>query len=231
MRKPNNIGFRNSKGNFILFLNSDTIIPKETIYKAVEFMKNYKDAGIMGCKNLNPDGSLQYSAFPFPSPVRIFALLTGLNQIFKISRFRDFSRIIPIDYVSGSFLLIGRETFEKVGGFDENFFMYCEDVDLCKRVWNLGLKVYYNPEIAITHYLGGSSKKNPYIMRSYIESFLLLYKKHFRNMKVLLLKIFLLKAIFARITMVVFKMIFRKHLKGYEEFKFLKSLISEVIND
>jgi GT2 family glycosyltransferase len=221
--KANNIGFKLSKGRYILFLNSDTIVHRDTLSKALDFMKLYDDAGVMGCKTLNSDGSLQYSAFNFPSPIRIFAYITGLNRLFKISRFKNFSKVRLIDYVQGSFLLTRRDILESIGGFDENFFMYNEDVDLCKRLWNLGFKVYYNPDISITHYLGGSSKKNPEVLKKYIESSIYLYRKHKKSLDVFILKVVIFKAVLIKITLHILTSFLKLKFPDFKYLKFLRS--------
>ncbi len=79
--RANNIGFKNSRGKYLLFLNSDTVVLRGTFDKALEFMKNNLEAGVLGCKTMNPNGTIQYSAFNFPSPVRVFAYILGLNLI------------------------------------------------------------------------------------------------------------------------------------------------------
>ncbi|MGQ9778132.1 MAG: glycosyltransferase family 2 protein [Thermodesulfobacteriota bacterium] len=176
--RANNIGFNYSKGKYLLFLNPDTLVPEKTLEKAFLFMEENKDAGIVGCKHLNSDGSFQPSAFGFIPLASIFAYILGLNKLIKISWLKKLSKTRTVGYVQGSFLLIRREIFQEIGGFDENFFLYGEDVDLCKRVWDLGRKVYYYPDIFIIHYLGGSSRNNPETLKHFISSSLYFYKKH-----------------------------------------------------
>jgi len=176
--RANNIGFEYSKGKYILFLNPDTLIGQETLRKVLKFMEENKDAAIVGCKHLNPDGSFQPSAFGFIPLASILAYIFGLNKLFKISWLKKLSKAKTVDYVQGSFLLIRREVFKKLGGFDENFFLYGEDVDLCKRVWAAGGKVYYYPDASITHYSGGSTKNRPEVLKHFVSSSLYFYKKH-----------------------------------------------------
>lgn len=225
----NNIGFRYSKGKYVLFLNSDTLVHKDTLNKAVKFMKEHEDAGVMGCKTLDIDGRIQYSAFSFPSLARIFAYITGLNRLFKISKFKNFSKIRSIEYVQGSFLMIGRELFERLSGFDEKFFMYNEDVDLCERVWKNGWKVYFNPNISITHYLGGSSKKSPEILKEYIQSSIYLYKKHKKAKNVLILKFVILLAILTKVIFQFLGELIRLKIPRIKSLKFLVKIIPNVI--
>lgn len=229
--RANNIGFSKSKGRYILFLNSDTLVHPKTLDEAVKFMEENDDAGIMGCKTLNPDGKIQYSAYSFPSLPRIFAYITGLNRLFKISALKNFSIIRTVDYVQGSFLVIRRDLLEKLMGFDEKFFMYNEDVDLCLRVWKSGWKVYFNPDISITHYLGGSSKKNPEILKEYIKSSIYLYKKHRKNKAVLILKFVIILAILTKIFFLILGDLMRIKIPDKECLRFLIKIIPDVIKN
>jgi GT2 family glycosyltransferase len=145
---------------------------------ALKFMEDHKEAAIMGCRTMGGDGRIQPTAFDFPSPFRMFGLFSGLNRFFKITRLKNLSRIRRPDYVQGSFFLIRREIFESVGGFDENFFMYAEDVDLCLRVRHSGGTLYYVPHMAITHYGSGSAVDSLKSLESYSRSLTLLYQKH-----------------------------------------------------
>lgn len=176
--RANNIGFKYSNGKYLLFLNPDTLVPEKTLEEAIKFMEKNRDAGIMGCKHLNPDGSFQPSAFGFIPLTSIFAYILGLNKLFKISWLKKKSTIRTVPYTQGSFLFMRRKVFQEIGQFDEGFFLYGEDVDLCKRVWDSGWKVYYYPDIFITHYLGGSSKKNPEMLKHFISGALYFYRKH-----------------------------------------------------
>jgi GT2 family glycosyltransferase len=174
----NNQGARLAEGRFLLFLNSDTLVHPGTLAGAVAFMEQHPEAGIMGCRTLNSDGSLQATAFAFPSKLRIFAYVSGLNRFFKISRFTDHSALCTPDYVQGSFLVIRKDVFEKCGGFDEFFFLYAEETDLCLRIKAAGLAVYYYPDISITHFGGGSSKNSLAGLGHFVKSSIGFYQKH-----------------------------------------------------
>src|SRR2546421_256364 len=127
------------------------------------------DAGIIGPKLLNRDGSLQYSCRSFPNMGAGFFRNTPLGRLFPKNRFTqdylmsdwDHSTVRDVDWVSGAALLIRREVLEQTGGFDEGFFMYCEDVDLCYRAHELGWRVVYYPDSVIYHMIGRSSDQVP----------------------------------------------------------------------
>ena len=124
------------------------------------------------CRN----GSLQATAFAFPGKLRMFAYVSGLNRFFKLSRFTDHSVQCTPDYVQGSFLIVRREVFEKCGGFDESFFLYAEEIDLCLRVKAAGYAVYYYPGVSITHHGGGSMSDPSAGLGHFIKSSISLYQ-------------------------------------------------------
>jgi GT2 family glycosyltransferase len=173
-----NLGVRSSSSRYILFLNPDTLVHPSTLTSALKFMEDHREAGIMGCRTIGGDGRIQPTAFDFPGPFRIFGLFSGLNRLFKISKLKDLSRLRRPDYIQGSFFLIRRDIFERAGGFDEGFFMYAEDVDLCLRVRHSGGTIYFVPHMTITHYGSGSAVDSLKSLENYIPSLILLYKKH-----------------------------------------------------
>jgi GT2 family glycosyltransferase len=174
----NNQGAKAAAGRYLLFLNPDTLVHPGTLAGAVAFMEQHPEAGIMGCRTVNPDGSLQATAFAFPGKLRIFAYVSGLNRFFKISRFTDHSILRTPDYVQGSFLIIKKEIFNERGGFDDRFFLYAEEVDLCLRVKAAGFMIYYYPAVSITHHGGGSGRDSLAALGHYIKSNIGLYQKH-----------------------------------------------------
>ena len=162
---------------YILLLNPDTIIQDGFFEKILRYIEVNKDAGIIGPKILNLDGSVQGSARNFPTPLTALfgraSLLTRLfpnNRITRANILTDRSDgITPmeVDWVSGACLLLRRSALEEVGYFDERFFIYWEDADLCRRMWQKGWKVVYFPQAAVYHYVGGSSRVKP--IRSMLE--------------------------------------------------------------
>jgi GT2 family glycosyltransferase len=174
----NNQGAQAAAAPLLLFLNPDTLVHPNTLAGAVSFMKQHPAAGVMGCRTLNGNGSLQATAFAFPGKLRIFAYVSGLNRFFKLSRFTDHSTLCTPDYVQGSFLIIRKEIFEKCGGFDESFFLYAEETDLCLRVKASGALIYYYPDVSITHYGGGSGRNSLVCLGHFVKSHIRLYQKY-----------------------------------------------------
>ncbi len=155
--KANNQGIRIAKSKYILLLNPDIILKKDTIEETINFMEKNKHSNIVGCKLLNEDGSLQYSCRTFPTPFIFLARNTPLKHIFKKILYEhdmkdyDHKNTKKVDWISGAFMMLRDRYY-----FDENFFLYLEDVDLCRRIGN----VYYSPEAEAIHTGSyGSSKK------------------------------------------------------------------------
>jgi GT2 family glycosyltransferase len=171
-----NRGAAAAGGRCLLFLNPDTIVHPGALDRALAFMARHPQAGIMGCRTLNGDGTLQHTARSFPSLARVFAHLSGLSRRFRRLRLPAREARRP-DYVQGSFLVIARSLFMSLGGFDERFFLFGEEVDLCLRARQAGWEVAYDPATVITHF-GGSGR--PDVRRSawFIASIRLLYARH-----------------------------------------------------
>ena len=164
----NNQGLREMRGEFALLLNPDTIVGEEAIDKMVEFMKENDDVGILGPKIINPDGSLQASAFSYPTLIDDIILGFRSNLFFTgkfISHYHSRLYHLPdhpfrVDWVSGACLMIRKKTIEDIGLLDERLFLFAEDLDWCLRAKNGGWKVIYFPRACIVHYGGQSTKKN-----------------------------------------------------------------------
>ena len=172
-------------------INPDTIVSEDTITKMIEFFNEHPDAGLAGCKILNPDGSLQLACRrSFPGPWTSFCKVTGLSTLFPNSKlfarynltYLDDNSTYEVDAISGSFMMMKREVYEKVGGFDEQFFMYGEDLDFCYRIQKNGYKVYYYPGTQIIHYKGESTKRSGLDETKYFyDAMHLFVKKHFSS--------------------------------------------------
>lgn len=157
--KANNQGIERAKGEYLLLLNSDTIVKKRALGKMIKFARETKDAGVVGPKLLNVDGSLQASCFHFPTiknAIREYWLgATGLFEKYAPEGIDP----ATVDAVVGAAFLITPSAFKKVGMLDERYFAYFEDIDYCRNVWKVGLKVYYYPISEIVHYHGATFKK------------------------------------------------------------------------
>jgi GT2 family glycosyltransferase len=166
--RANNLGFAHSQGRDLLFLNPDTEIIDSALEVMLHHLRGIPDAGAVGGRLLNPDGSLQISCVqPFP---------TILNQVFDIEYFMVrypglplwgikplFSyngRPEPVEAVSGACIMVSKKIFEQVGRFSSGYFMYGEDLDLCYKIWAAGRKVYYVGDAAVMHYGGGSTRES-----------------------------------------------------------------------
>lgn len=189
--KANNEGLKIAKGKYLLLINPDTIVSEDTISKMIQFFNNHDDAGLAGCKILNPDGSLQLACRrSFPGPWTSFCKVTGLSTLFPKSKlfarynltYLDENETYEVDAISGSFMMMKKEVYEKVGGFDEQFFMYGEDLDLCYRIQQNGYKVYYYPGTQIIHYKGESTKRSSLDeTKIFYDAMHLFVKKHFSS--------------------------------------------------
>lgn len=160
--KACNQGIRASKGQYIILLNSDTEIFPDTLFNLKSYLFNEKNdpkTGIIGCKIMNPDGSLQYSTGNFPT------LCSTIFDMFKPYHKRkycltDYNTLHEVDWVTGAFMVIDRNVINDVGFFDESYFMYYEEVDLCLQAKKRGWKVFYYPFTSIVHKTPMSAKKD-----------------------------------------------------------------------
>jgi GT2 family glycosyltransferase len=156
--KANNQGIKDAKGEYVLLLNSDTLVKKGSIDKLIEFAKRTPKVGVVGSKLLNKDGSLQPSCFRFPTIANAISEYwlgkKGLSEKYAPKG----KKAVRVDAVVGASFLITPAALSKVGILDERYFMYFEDVDYCRRVKRAGFKVYYLPASVIVHYHGASGK-------------------------------------------------------------------------
>jgi hypothetical protein len=157
--KANNQGVRIAKGKYILLLNNDTIVHKDSLQNLIKFADNTLDAGVVGSKLLNIDGTLQMSCFNFPTIKNaILEYFLGKKGLFD--KFAPLGKLpTTVDSVVGAVFLITPKAIEKVGILDERYWAYFEDIDYCRQCWKNNLKVYYLPTSIITHYHGATFKK------------------------------------------------------------------------
>jgi O-antigen biosynthesis protein len=189
--RANNQALAQCNGRFICLLNPDTIVQENTFSSLLAFFEQHPRAGAVGCKVLNPDGSLQLACRrSFPTPWVALTKIIGLATLFPRSRifgrynltYLDPEQSAEVEAISGSFMLIRRETVEQVGLLDEAFFMYGEDLDYCYRIRAGGWQIHYVPDTRIIHFKGESSKKSPFEERRlFYEAMRLFVHKHFRK--------------------------------------------------
>jgi GT2 family glycosyltransferase len=190
--KANNQGFGHSSGEYILLLNSDTIVQYGAVNKLVNFMDNCSEAAICGPKLLNSDLTLQQPCRRgFPGCINSVAHFSGLERLFPKSRlfgsyhmtYMDSGKSHEVDAVSGACLMIRREVIPQIGGLlDEAFFMHFEDIDLCYRVKKKGLMVWYVHDSEIIHLKGQSSKlRSAGVTKNFFDSALVYFRKNYRS--------------------------------------------------
>ena len=198
-----NRGIEACQSEQILLLNADTRMKPGSLQALREYLEDHPQAAILGPRILNPDGTLQTSCFHFPTPLHIFLYVSGLYEWIPrlpILKQRTLQKITnesaqPVPWVLGAALAFRRETFEEVGGFDENFFMYFEEVDLCYRVFSQGRQIHFVPEAEVVHVGGGSTIQNR--AWSYIQFFASLaqfYRKHY-SQRLLTEMVFMVKGV------------------------------------
>jgi len=166
--KANNQAIARSTGDGLLLLNPDTIVEPDTFVKCVDFMREHADCGGLTVKMVDGDGNyLRESKRGFPSPEASFYKISGLIKLFPHSRriaayymgHLSEDEVGEIDIMPGAFLMFRREVYEQIGGLDESYFMYGEDIDFSWRIRLAGWKNYYYPKTHIIHYKGESTKK------------------------------------------------------------------------
>ena len=185
-----NLAASYAKNKYLFFINPDTIVSKTAFSEMLSFMENHAEAGAVGCRILNENGTLQLACRrSFPSPLSTIFKTIGLASLFPKSKFfasynmtyLDPEQITKVDAISGSFFCMQKELFDKVQGFDKDYFMYGEDLDLFLRIKKLGYHNYYVPTANILHFRGQSSKTRR--LKSYIDFYqamLIFVKKHRR---------------------------------------------------
>jgi GT2 family glycosyltransferase len=212
IQNPDNRGFSRANNQaiaiaraegyrYVYLLNSDAFLSSPAVLdEIVRFGDAHPKVGIFGTKVLNIDGTLQLSCRSFPTLGAGFFRNTLLGRLFPRNKYArrylmadfDHTQARQVDWVSGCSMVIRMDLIEQIGALDELFFMYCEDVDICKRAWDAGWEVWYNPEPTVTHKIGASSDKNGDAMIwEFHRSWELYDKKHnpgFRPLRRLLVK-------------------------------------------
>ncbi|MCE3203590.1 glycosyltransferase family 2 protein [Paenibacillus sonchi] len=187
--RANNQGMEVASGRYVLLLNSDTVVRKDTLQTMISFMDGRPDIGASGCKVILPDGSLDKACKRgFPTPSASFYYAFGFSKLFPDRpRFNGYQlgyldpdQDYPVDCLVGAFMLLRRETIEQVGGLDEDFFMYGEDLDWCFRIKEAGWGIYYYPQTSIIHLKGGSARRRPFkIVYEFHRAMILFHRKHY----------------------------------------------------
>ncbi|WP_353931816.1 glycosyltransferase family 2 protein [Okeanomitos corallinicola TIOX110] len=194
----NNAGAKIATGEFLCFLNTDTILIENTPQILLNYLQQYQDVAVVSPRIIFKDGSYQLSSGKLPSLIVEFfdKIKYGLDSKFHsiLSRFYDKQNSLTkeVGWVTGACLMIRRDVFDKLGGFDETFFMYFEDKDLCKRVNDAAFKVVYYPQTSLIHLLGGSSRNaKKSVNHYYRNSQIYYYQKHLGTIQTAILKLYL----------------------------------------
>lgn len=191
--KACNQGLALATGKYILFLNPDTILPEDCFQKCISFFEAHKDAGALGIKMLDGSGRfLKESKRSFPSPMTSLYKLIGLSKLFPRSKlFSKYhlghlgeSESNEVDVLAGAFMMVKKEVLDKIGSFDETFFMYGEDVDLSYRIQKAGFKNYYFAGSSIIHFKGESTRKGTMnYVRMFYNAMSIFVRKHYGGSK------------------------------------------------
>lgn len=223
-----NQGIGKAQGTYILLLNSDTIVFPETISNSLKVVKNRLDVAILGCRLLNEDYSLQYSAGYFPSLPRVFFWMFFIDDLpivkslIKAYHEEDpefYNKEHEVDWVMGAFFLIRKEATDN-NLFDPKVFMYVEEVEYCFRIKKEGWKILYTPSACLIHKKGGSAGNKE---AGILEEFLGLryfYRKHYSGFSFFLLKLIL--AFGALLRIIVFGIMGGSETKRKIYYQYLK---------
>jgi GT2 family glycosyltransferase len=206
--KANNQAIRLAQGEYVLLLNPDTVVEEDTFEKVIAFMDAHPDAGGLGVKMIDGKGKfLPESKRGLPTPWVAFYKIFGLSRIFKGSKkfgkyhlsYLSNDEVHEIDVLAGAFMLMRKETLDKVGLLDEDYFMYGEDIDLSYRITKGGYKNYYYPGTTIIHYKGESTKKGSLnYVRMFYNAMIIFARKHFSKQYAGLFSFFIHLAIYFR---------------------------------
>ncbi len=193
--RANNQAMPFATGRYLLLFNSDAVATPGAIRALVSLADSEPRAGVVGAQLLNPDGTFQASYTPFPTLWQEFLILTGLGRAMLgdhyPSRGPEEERGAQIvDRVEGACMLVRREAYEQVGGLDERYFMYAEEVDWCYAMNKAGWQVWYQPAAKVIHFGGGSSRhRRPQREGDLYQSRVRFFRKHYGDWPARLLKV------------------------------------------
>jgi len=188
--KGNNIGFRQAKGNYICILNPDTVVAEDTFTKILAFAERQPNLGIIGCKLIDGTGNfLPESKRGIPTPWVAFTKVFGLYKIFpKTKLFNQYyaqhlseNETGKVDILVGAFMFLESKLYQDLNGFDEDCFMYADDIDLSYRALQKGKNNFYFHDTTVLHYKGESTIKDEKYMKRFQEAMNFFYAKHFKK--------------------------------------------------
>ena len=234
----NNQALAEAKGQFVLFLNPDTIISEESLAACIDHFRKHVKAGAVGIRMLDGSGRfLRESKRSFVTPLTAFYKLSGLANLFPKSpvfaRYHQ-GHLDPLknhqtDVLAGAFMMVRRTVLEKTGGFDEQFFMYGEDIDLCYRIRKAGYENHYLSHPPIIHFKGESTSRHSLkYVRMFYGAMAIFAKKHYGGWKSGLFTASIHLAIWLRAIATVLVIPFRRHLSRF--FKSLANLSTSILD-
>ena len=213
--KGNNRAVQEASGKYILYLNPDTELVTNAIYGMFKILESEKEIAAIGCRLVNPDGTTQFTcARTFPTPLKQFSELSMLNRVFKNSKMLGTAEMEywnhqtsrEVDCLTGACIMARKDLIDRLNGFDENLFMYADDVELCYRIKKMGWKIYYLATEAILHKEGASTSQRKEKFFSTIlqrESNCYFLKKHFGRLKAWQFKLAVFGGAIIRILLII----------------------------
>jgi GT2 family glycosyltransferase len=198
--RGNNLGIERANGRYLLLLNPDTVVLDDALPKMVAFARENPGIGVLGSQLLNRDGTVQSSRRRFPTLTTAFFESTWLEPIAPrriLERYtvqdRPDDEIQDVDWVMGACMLAPQEVVQQVGGLDEAYFMYSEELDWCRRIKDAGWRVVYFPEARVIHYIGQSSEQAATARHiNFQQAKLRYFRKYHGRFSALVLRLFLL---------------------------------------
>ena len=179
--KGNNQGVSKSTGEFICILNPDTIVTEDAFETLLQFAETTDNVGIIGCRLIDGGGFyLPESKRNIPTPKVALNKLLGFSKQYYANHLDEF-QTGQVNILVGAFMLMKKEVFQKVNGFDEDYFMYGEDIDLSFRIHKLGYNNFYNGAVTNLHFKGESTLKDKNYARRFYGAMQIFYKKHFKS--------------------------------------------------
>lgn len=187
-----NLAAKKAKAPYLLFLNSDAILKVRSVDESLAYLKQQNDVGALGIRMLSPDGTLDHGCKRgFPTPMASFYYFTGMDKRHPDSEKYGWYRqtfikdrtIADVDSISGAFFMIPTKIFKEMNGFDEDYFMYGEDLDLCYRIKQAGYRVVYYGKVFFIHLKGESGmKKDPETLTHFYGAMHIFYNKHYQSL-------------------------------------------------
>lgn len=179
--KGNNIGVAQAKGAYVCILNPDTVVAEDVFVKLLNFSENKQNLGAVGCKLINGSGVfLPESKRNIPFIKSALLKLIGISKYYYASHIKE-NDILEVPVLVGAFMFMKRSLFDKIGGFDEDYFMYGEDIDLSYRILKAGYANYYYGGVTTIHFKGESTLKDKFYAKRFYGAMQIFYKKHFKK--------------------------------------------------